>query len=1050
MTLLAANVMQRATSGSSQPLLPSNEPHPLSPVNDDESPYTAPPQRTHLHQANKASIAPIEPTNLVSLPTHTKPQPLPPTSAADDNDGDEDDGDDQDDMNDMSKAATALSTATIVDSSKRTSTLEQLSSLDYYSTTAHEAAAYLYQFATFQVILEPNSRFKNVWDYLIIGIILYNAFIIPYYIAFDITLSVTLLPLDILCTISMAIDILVTLRTAFIDFSGNTCYDSRAIARRYWNRGLILDLCGTFPMDIFSSLVIGYGQRYSNLLKSLGLLRASRLAYNDRLAAFNSPTARILKLLFGFFWSAFSHTRTSTRPACRMLSTDPPSLLLVCLPIGWVSVFDCRMAHLFGAIFWFTACVENHAGTWINVGGFADASLTTQYIVSLYWALTTMVTVGYGDIVPTTVYEQAVVIPILMLSALIYATIFGNMAYAIETITSTIRRYQSRMDMVKEFISVYELPVELQKKLFDYTNAMWNQNKGFETEQMIAHLPTSVKAEVMLHINESLIQRVPLLKQCSDRFLEAIILRMSSQVCLPGDYVFKEGDKSREMYFVRTGSVEIIMEDESGVEEVIAEIHSFSDCPFFGEISLLLGETRTASAKATTKCILSSLSQQDFFDVLSMFPDEENSLRETASQRLQNDIDREQAALKKRKVGGSGKKGAEDDDEDEDDNEMSGKTHRGLATHASHASREKKSKHETRLNTLEMTTLGGAAHPNRERGMSTTDMGRSGGGGGLVAPERRMSGSRSGSNGTVAKGAGRMNRLNAGGALTRHGSRTEASDSDTDQPAAATTADKQMHSQHSSASVASTGGGDEMEAEAEGEQDELETRMSHQRELRQQLTSKDKTPRQHQLHSSPSIGAPQNGSTAELELMRLSRDVVQLREKERGVEKAQLELDGEVRSMQQHIGELNNKVDRLIAILLAQGGKAATAIDQSGLTITVDGGNLKTARTKTMTPAASHRREESLSHKRENSISQPATAMISPLVQDRRRSVTNGANRGPPGGAVVAKPNPIAGTVLAGGASGGSVAVTAATPNGGTSTDSEVSPTMSFSTSSAD
>ena len=1022
MTLLAVNGMQRATSGSDQPLLPSNEPHPLSPVNDDETRHSTPPQRTPRHQPNK-SIEPTEPSHLISLPstiTTTKPLSLPATTAP----VDDDDVDDGDDMDDMAGTVKTLPATDVVSTTKRASTLEQLSSLSYYNHTAHELAAFLYQFLTLQVILEPNSRFKNVWDYLIIGIILYNAFIIPYYIAFDVTLSTTLLPLDILCTISMAIDIMVTLRTAFIDFSGNTCYDGRAIARRYWNRGLILDLCGTFPMDIFSSLVIGYGQRYSNLLKSLGLLRASRLAYNDRLAAFNSPTARILKLLFGFFW----------------------------------------MAHLFGSVFWFTACVEDHAGTWINVGGYADASLTTQYIVSLYWALTTMVTVGYGDIVPTTVYEQAVVIPILMLSALIYATIFGNMAYAIETITSTIRRYQSRMDMVKEFSGVYELPVELQKKLFDYTNAMWNQNKGFETEQMIAHLPTSVKAEVMLHINESLIQRVPLLKQCSDRFLEAIILRMSSQVCLPGDYVFKEGDKSREMYFVRTGSVEIIMEDESGVEEVIAEIHSFSDCPFFGEISLLLGETRTASAKATTKCILSSLSQQDFFDVLSMFPDEENSLRETASQRLQNDIDREQAALKKRKGGGTGnaRKGGDDDDDDEDDDDDDGgsRPQKSLVSKPSYVSgggSEKKSKHETRLNTLEMTTLGGAAFPHRERGMSSTDITRASGGGGLVAPERRHSGSRTGSSGAVAKGAGRMNRLNAGGALTRHNSRTDASDSDNDQPAANTAANKRMTQQQYSSSAASVGSDDEAEGEAEGEQAELEQRIGHQRELRQQLTSKDsnKTPRQPQLHTASSIGPPPAATATastgpDLEVMRLSRDLVQLREKERGVEKAQLELEAEVRGMQSHIGELNSKLDRLIHLLLAQGGKAAAAIDQSGLALSQDGGNLKSAR-KALSPAGSHLREESLSQRRNGSISQPATAVTSPLV-DRRRSVTSGVPRGPPGGAVVAKPNPIAGAVLAGSVGGGSAAAASAeAPANVASTSPELRETeMSFSTSSAD
>ena len=315
-------------------------------------------------------------------------------------------------------------------------------------------------------------------------------------------------------------------------------------------------------------------------------------------------------------------------------------------------------------------------------------------------------------------------------------------------------------------MQVYELPLDLQRKLFDYTNAMWNQNKGFETETMLAHLPTSVKAEVMLHINESLIQRVPLLKQCSDRFLEAIILRMSSQVCLGGDYIFKEGDKSREMYFVRTGSVEIIMEDEHGVEGVIAEIHSYSDCPFFGEISLLLGETRTASAKATSKCVLSSLSQQDFFEVLSMFPDEENSLRETASARLQNDIDREQAALMKKR-GGEGEGGEGEEEEGEGEEDEPGTVKRGgkaLGSHQSQAGQQR-SKHETRLTALEMTTLTNAQ---RDRGLSVV----TGVGGPPVTVQggegRRPSVSKT-------KGAVRMHRLQGG--QPTHSSRLSEVDS---------------------------------------------------------------------------------------------------------------------------------------------------------------------------------------------------------------------------------------------------------------------------------
>lgn len=39
-------------------------------------------------------------------------------------------------------------------------------------------------------------------------------------------------------------------------------------------------------------------------------------------------------------------------------------------------------------------------------GELEDALPGTQYVVSFYWAITTMTTVGFGDIVPTTNIER--------------------------------------------------------------------------------------------------------------------------------------------------------------------------------------------------------------------------------------------------------------------------------------------------------------------------------------------------------------------------------------------------------------------------------------------------------------------------------------------------------------------------------------------------------------------------------------------------------------------------------------------------------------------
>ena len=106
-------------------------------------------------------------------------------------------------------------------------------------------------------------------------------------------------------------------------------------------------------------------------------------------------------------------------------------------------------------------------------------------------------------------------------------------------------------------------------------------------------------------------------------------LHLKPVVYTPGDYVFKEGETGREMFFVVQGSLRVMYKDET--------IATFSDGDFFGEIVLFKNITRTASVQALSYCDLYALSKDAFEKILSKYPNVGKEIVEKAQLRLKDD-----------------------------------------------------------------------------------------------------------------------------------------------------------------------------------------------------------------------------------------------------------------------------------------------------------------------------------------------------------------------------------------------------------------------------
>ena len=83
--------------------------------------------------------------------------------------------------------------------------------------------------------------------------------------------------------------------------------------------------------------------------------------------------------------------------------------------------------------------------------------------------------------------------------------------------------------------------------------------------------------------------------------------------------IIREGDPSKDLYYIINGSVTVVIEDTKGNEIVLAYLNPGE---FFGEIGMFGDENnRTASVRAKPKSEIASISYEKLQNLTEIFPD---------------------------------------------------------------------------------------------------------------------------------------------------------------------------------------------------------------------------------------------------------------------------------------------------------------------------------------------------------------------------------------------------------------------------------------------
>uniref|UniRef100_A0A8B9DAG8 Potassium voltage-gated channel subfamily H member 1 n=1 Tax=Anser cygnoides TaxID=8845 RepID=A0A8B9DAG8_ANSCY len=442
--------------------------------------------------------------------------------------------------------------------------------------------------------------FKTTWDWIILILTFYTAILVPYNVSFKTKQNnVAWLVVDSIVDVIFLVDIVLNFHTTFVGPAGEVISDPKLIRMNYLKTWFVIDLLSCLPYDVinaFENVDEGISSLFSSL-KVVRLLRLGRVARKlDHYIEYGAAVLVLLVCVFGLaaHW-----------------------LACIWYSIGDYEVIDEDTNTIRTESWLYQLGMSIGTPYRFNTSGFGKweggPSKDSVYISSLYFTMTSLTSVGFGNIAPTTDGEKIFAVAMMMIGSLLYATIFGNVTTIFQQMYANTNRYHEMLNSVRDFLKLYQVPKGLSERVMDYIVSTWSMSRGIDTEKVLQICPKDMRADICVHLNRKVFKEHPAFRLASDGCLRALAMEFQTVHCAPGDLIYHAGESVDSLCFVVSGSLEVIQDDE--VVAILGKGDVFGDV-FWKESTLAQS---CANVRALTYCDLHVIKRDALQKVLEFY-----------------------------------------------------------------------------------------------------------------------------------------------------------------------------------------------------------------------------------------------------------------------------------------------------------------------------------------------------------------------------------------------------------------------------------------------
>ena len=223
----------------------------------------------------------------------------------------------------------------------------------------------------------------------------------------------------------------------------------------------------------------------------------------------------------------------------------------------YLSIFTFIIAlHILSSIFIFIG--KTAYPNWIMSYLPNEKNFNVLYLHSLYYILSSIYSIGYGDILSKNMHERIFNLFLMLFGIMIYSWGLSSISTYIQTKDAKTIEFQHKCEILDEIRVTHEkMSDELYEKIYRFLNyKLENEKKDRNT--IIDSLPIGLRNNLIYEMYKPIIENFIFFKNFNNTdFIVRVLMCFKPILSLKNDILVKEGDYIEEILFVKKGNLSL-------------------------------------------------------------------------------------------------------------------------------------------------------------------------------------------------------------------------------------------------------------------------------------------------------------------------------------------------------------------------------------------------------------------------------------------------------------------------------------------------------------